>query len=113
MRITCEKCAAPYSIEDRLVTSKGVRAQCPRCRHVQLVRREESEPAGKPRPRSSVEQELFGDIPSPEGPLQGAEASEAPTLPMESLPGHSHCEKCGRQLKDPLEQAIGICEGCR
>ncbi|MHB8874087.1 MAG: tetratricopeptide repeat protein [Myxococcaceae bacterium] len=41
MRIECPKCAAAYAIDDRLVTSKGVRAQCPRCRHLQTVKREE------------------------------------------------------------------------
>ncbi|MFP2912122.1 zinc-ribbon domain-containing protein, partial [Pyxidicoccus sp. 3LFB2] len=40
MRIVCQKCAAAYAIDDRLITAKGVRAQCPRCRHLQLVRRD-------------------------------------------------------------------------
>ncbi|RKG79552.1 zinc-ribbon domain-containing protein [Corallococcus terminator] len=42
MRIVCQKCAAAYAIDDRLITAKGVRAQCPRCRHLQLVKREAS-----------------------------------------------------------------------
>ncbi|WP_223634218.1 zinc-ribbon domain-containing protein [Corallococcus sp. EGB] len=42
MRIVCQKCAAAYAIDDRLITPKGVRAQCPRCRHLQLVKREAS-----------------------------------------------------------------------
>ncbi|NOK18965.1 zinc-ribbon domain-containing protein [Corallococcus carmarthensis] len=42
MRIVCQKCAAAYAIDDRLITTKGVRAQCPRCRHLQLVKREAS-----------------------------------------------------------------------
>ncbi len=37
MRIVCEKCAAAYAIDDRLVTPRGVRAQCPRCRHQHLL----------------------------------------------------------------------------
>lgn len=40
MRIVCEKCNAPYAIEDRLVTPRGVKAMCPRCRHQQLVKRD-------------------------------------------------------------------------
>lgn len=44
MRIVCEKCSAAYAIDDKLVTPKGVRAQCPRCRNLQLVRKEESAP---------------------------------------------------------------------
>jgi predicted Zn finger-like uncharacterized protein len=42
MRIVCQKCAAAYAIDDRVITPKGVRAQCPRCRHLQLVKREDS-----------------------------------------------------------------------
>ncbi|RYZ39255.1 MAG: gliding motility protein [Myxococcaceae bacterium] len=42
MRIVCQKCAAAYAIDDRLISAKGVRAQCPRCRHLQLVKREPS-----------------------------------------------------------------------
>ena len=47
MRISCQKCAAAYAIDDRVITPKGVRAQCPRCRHLQLVRREDA-PAAAP-----------------------------------------------------------------
>lgn len=39
MRIICEKCSAAYAIDDRLITPRGVRAQCPKCRHLQLVKR--------------------------------------------------------------------------
>jgi predicted Zn finger-like uncharacterized protein len=54
MRIVCQKCAAAYAIDDRVITPKGVRAQCPRCRHLQLVKREET-PAqpGTPKPAAS------------------------------------------------------------
>ena len=40
MRIVCQKCSAAYAIDDKFITAKGVRAQCPRCRHLQLVKRE-------------------------------------------------------------------------
>lgn len=45
MRIVCQKCSAAYAIDDRLISPKGVRAQCPRCRHLQLVKRDPSAPA--------------------------------------------------------------------
>ncbi len=48
MRIVCQKCSAAYAIDDKFVTPKGVRAQCPRCRHLQLVKREGAE--GTPAP---------------------------------------------------------------
>jgi predicted Zn finger-like uncharacterized protein len=38
MRIVCQKCSAAYAIDDKLLTPKGIRAQCPRCRHLQLVK---------------------------------------------------------------------------
>ncbi len=40
MRIVCEKCSAAYAIDDKFITPKGIRAQCPRCRHLQLVKKE-------------------------------------------------------------------------
>ncbi|MBL8918431.1 MAG: zinc-ribbon domain-containing protein [Myxococcaceae bacterium] len=39
MRIVCQKCSAAYAIDDKFVTEKGVRAQCPRCRHLQMVKK--------------------------------------------------------------------------
>lgn len=45
MRIVCQKCSAAYAIDDKFVTPKGVRAQCPRCRHLQLVKKDEAPPA--------------------------------------------------------------------
>jgi len=88
MRIVCQKCAAAYAIDDRLISPKGVRAQCPRCRHLQLVKREAVgsppeavEPAApqaaQPSPRarppshpaagnSAVATELFNDFTAPD-----------------------------------------------
>src|SRR5262245_34897911 len=45
MRIVCQKCSAAYAIDDKLVTPKGIRAQCPRCRHLQLVKTGDGAPA--------------------------------------------------------------------
>ncbi|HYH97549.1 zinc-ribbon domain-containing protein, partial [Hyalangium sp.] len=61
MRIVCQKCAAAYAIDDRLISPKGVRAQCPRCRHLQLVKRDAVGPppeavapaASAPQPQSA------------------------------------------------------------
>jgi predicted Zn-dependent protease len=39
MRIICRQCSVAYSLDDRHVTERGVRAQCPRCRHLQLVKK--------------------------------------------------------------------------
>ncbi len=48
MRIVCQKCSAAYAIDDKFVTPKGVRAQCPRCRHLQLVKKDDAPPAAAP-----------------------------------------------------------------
>lgn len=57
MRIVCEKCSAAYAIDDRLITARGVRAQCPRCRHLQLVTRDgatQPAPAQQPTPTAAA-----------------------------------------------------------
>lgn len=50
MRIVCQKCSAAYAIDDKFVTPKGVRAQCPRCRHLQLVKKDDAPAAAAPAP---------------------------------------------------------------
>lgn len=80
MRIVCQKCAAAYAIDDKLITAKGVRAQCPRCRNLQLVRRDPSAapaPASRPAapvtltpvtgeaPGANPADDLFGDFGAP------------------------------------------------
>ena len=52
MRIVCQKCSAAYAIDDKFVTDKGVRAQCPRCRHLQLVKRGDAASAAPEMPTS-------------------------------------------------------------
>ncbi|HXX29447.1 MAG TPA: zinc-ribbon domain-containing protein, partial [Myxococcaceae bacterium] len=37
MRLACENCAAVYLIDDGAMTSRGIRAQCPRCKNIQYV----------------------------------------------------------------------------
>ncbi len=62
MRIVCEKCAAAYAIDDRLITPRGIRAQCPRCRHQHLLTtamavaaaEAQAEPVGQAAPAAPV-----------------------------------------------------------
>ncbi|MCY1014916.1 zinc-ribbon domain-containing protein [Pyxidicoccus sp. MSG2] len=108
MRIVCQKCAAAYAIDDRLITAKGVRAQCPRCRHLQLVRRDPTAapavgaPAPTPQPAAPATpapptpeaapaapaaDDLFGDFGSPPPaaatPPRPAPAAAAPPRPAQ------------------------------
>ncbi len=69
MRIVCQKCAAAYAIDDKLITAKGVRAQCPRCRNLQLVRRDPSA-ASAPAPQPPAPVTLT--------PVTGASPAPAP-----------------------------------
>lgn len=73
MRIVCQKCATAYVIDDRLVTPGGVRAQCPRCRHLQRVAGPEPEEPSSPEraepaqadPRGSSDSEAIEAPPDP------------------------------------------------
>lgn len=94
MRIVCSKCGAAYAIEDRLIGKAGVRAQCPRCKNQELVRRGEGGTRPEPPPGvpSPMRQEPVGR------PASGA-------LPR--------CSGCGKSLDDPFDQALGACDSCR
>ena len=48
MRITCPQCGIEYSIDDRAVTPRGVRAQCPQCHHLETVKPEREAAAPGP-----------------------------------------------------------------
>ncbi len=102
MRIVCQKCSAAYAIDDKLVTPKGIRAQCPRCRHLQLVKQGDAAPAvtepavpaafsipapppplppaaQAPPPEPAGDSDLFFDFAAP--PTQAAKAQTQPPLP--------------------------------
>ncbi len=82
MRIVCQKCAAAYAIEDRL-SPKGARARCPRCQHIQWVRREDALPRvasptipAMPIPRYA----------SPTVPAMPIPSAASPTVPAMPIP---------------------------
>lgn len=54
MRVTCQKCSAAYAVDDKVVTAKGVRAQCPKCRHLQLVKKDDGASALPPSPHGEL-----------------------------------------------------------
>ncbi|MFN7132621.1 MAG: zinc-ribbon domain-containing protein, partial [Myxococcales bacterium] len=109
MRVTCEKCSAPYAVDDRLIPPQGVRAQCPKCRHLQVVRRAAEPAAAAPA--------LAPPAPPPSrGPQFGGAAASPPLAspppPVDSGPVVK-CRSCAVALPDPLDAALGICESCR
>ncbi len=50
MRIECEQCNAVYTIDDKLISDRGVRAQCPRCGHQKVVQKGAAEPPAASNP---------------------------------------------------------------
>ncbi|MDP1821876.1 MAG: tetratricopeptide repeat protein [Archangium sp.] len=75
MRIVCQKCSAAYAIDDKFVTPKGVRAQCPRCRHLQLVKKDDAPAAAAPAAPGAPSAFLFdmGAAPPPPAAPGGGE----------------------------------------
>lgn len=67
MRIVCQKCSAAYAIDDKFVTPKGVRAQCPRCRHLQLVKKDDA-PAAPAAPAPGASSPFLFDMGGPPAP---------------------------------------------
>src|SRR4051812_5531454 len=75
MRVVCQSCQTPYAIDDRLIGSRGVRAQCPKCRHQQLVKKDE---------QAAAESEILFQAPRPPPPV--APAGAPPVAPAPSAP---------------------------
>jgi predicted Zn finger-like uncharacterized protein len=141
MRIVCQKCAAAYAIDDRLISARGVRGQCPRCRHQQLVKQGDPTQGASPLPivtpleTPRIPPEAFkeGPLPPPRAPATSmppavrpvtAErpplGSPAPTEPVDDAlltgaqdPAEARCRSCGARVSDVFDQALGICEACR
>jgi cellulose synthase operon protein C len=65
MRIVCQKCSAAYAVDDKLLTPKGVRAQCPKCRNLQLVKKEDA-------PSSMAPSPFLAGLASPKPPAAAA-----------------------------------------
>src|SRR5450755_3925824 len=119
MRLACESCAAAYIIDDGAMTSRGVRAQCPRCKSIQDV------PAPQdarltPNPQARVRAfgpPIPGREPEPEPPTQVARVAlttrmvaRPPTPPPEALlkEGHeAHAELFGELDWNESELADG------
>ncbi|HYV47443.1 MAG TPA: tetratricopeptide repeat protein [Myxococcaceae bacterium] len=50
MRIVCQKCSATYEMDERLMGVRGVRGQCPNCKHQQTVYPDGAGAAPPPKP---------------------------------------------------------------
>ncbi|MDX2013426.1 MAG: tetratricopeptide repeat protein [Myxococcaceae bacterium] len=85
MRIVCQKCSAAYAIDDKFVTEKGVRAQCPRCRHLQMVKKgDDASAAPPPAPAAPGASPFLFDLPG--APAPAAAAPAPPPAPAGGSP---------------------------
>ncbi len=132
MRIVCQKCAAAYAIDDRLAASQGVRAQCPRCRHIQRARREDALPL--PSSAAATVPAMPRVVPPRAAP--GAASRRGAALSMRDpddvepvVTGSAEveiddrlltprgapaekCRNCGVRLEDAFDRALGVCGRC-
>ena len=81
MRIVCQKCSAAYAIDDKFVTPKGVRAQCPRCRHLQLVKKDDAAVAAPAAAAGAPSAFLFDMGAAPPAPSSGSDLHFGQTAP--------------------------------
>lgn len=79
MRIVCQKCSAAYAIDDKFVTEKGVRAQCPRCRHLQLVKKGDAAPPGEAAASPGSASPFLFDLGKPPAPAAAPPPPPAPS----------------------------------
>ena len=87
MRIDCDSCGAVYAIDDSLISERGVRAQCPRCGHQKVVRKNEgfsaAPAAPSPAPAPLPPSRPFAFNPSganPAEPFASAPPAPAPSM---------------------------------
>jgi predicted Zn finger-like uncharacterized protein len=48
VRIDCESCNAAFTIDDKLIGDRGIRAQCPKCGHQTVVKKDAGDAGGSP-----------------------------------------------------------------
>ncbi len=115
MRLVCPQCSAAYAIEDRLIGASGVRAQCPRCKHQEFVRKGDRREAGPVVAEPAVAVIRRGDKPVPKA---APPPPRPPPLPSSRPPAYDPeagptCTGCGKPLQDAFDQALGACDSCR
>lgn len=87
MKVICQKCSATYAINDAAIPAKGARAQCPRCKHLQAVKREEAPAAAPPAPPPADDPfAALGAAPPPPPPMARAAAAPLPQAPAAGDP---------------------------
>ncbi|NMB77421.1 MAG: tetratricopeptide repeat protein [Myxococcales bacterium] len=109
MKITCLQCLAVYSIDDALLQSGPVKAQCPACQAVVVVQPPGASSAGPKVERASAASlppMPGGERPSPPAAAASQNAPERPAAPEE------RCSRCGGLIREKLAEG-GLCQRCR
>lgn len=86
MRIDCEQCGAAYSIDDKLISDRGVRAQCPKCGTQKVVKRPDVNPLTSTAPAPVTAMHQAPPPPNPFAPPSGAANPFAPPAPTAPPP---------------------------
>ncbi len=110
MRVSCNRCGATYNIDDKLIPPQGARAQCPKCRALQVVKRE-----GAPLTVAEAVRPVAPQGAATPQPARPAPAAAPPPRP-EPAPSSGpvvSCRSCKKPLSDNFDVALGVCEDCR
>lgn len=134
MKIECEICQTVFIIDDSLISDKGIKAQCPRCGHQTVVRRQPSEDLQGPADPlgQHVDSSLFtGAAPAftsgSFSPMGGLGSSTGALSSYEENPynsgietgysgefgGELACFKCGKPIHENSDSVLPVCDECQ
>ena len=112
MRIDCDQCSAAFTIDDAMISDRGVRAQCPKCGHQKVVKKTAAAPPTLP--TSSTPQNPFNALTGakptaglgapPANPFGGASAAQNPFAPSgpSAAPANPFGAPTGGAAPDPF-----------
>ena len=97
MRIDCDKCGAAFTIDDALISDRGVRAQCPRCGQQKVVKGNAASPPPSP------------PSPPPPSPPSASNPFAPPSSssPFAAPSGNPFAAPGGNPFAAPAEQPFG------
>ncbi len=112
MKLTCTQCSALFSINDSLLVGRGIKAQCPACGAIQVIKGPPDSAAPSPEPVSAkTRPPPLPSLP----PLAAQEKQEPPPMvgsSSEPVRPPDRCERCGAII-EPGSGAGGLCPRCR
>jgi tetratricopeptide (TPR) repeat protein len=118
LKLTCTQCSALFSIDDSLVVGRGIKAQCPACGAIQVVKSQEGATDTDTGPAAAPPMpERIRASPPPLPPLPPL-STEEKNVPAEMLAASNEpvqppdrCERCGAII--PGRGSVGLCPRCQ